>query len=411
MGFGREARRVRDETLPHGQRLRALAQCLEWAQPVGFHPSWHYLEAKLGTPRESIDFLAAAIDLLERERNLHLALDQRYSTLRRRQKMRGSRSPHPDDVTPCSPPRWHGDEREAAAYALRWWLQRHPLEDFVDQPEAKLAVDAARVLAPGPSLTSFDLAALQQSLDWARTGARARSGQTMTARQRAHQVLHLLGQIYIVLNGAPLVGGPWNFAASPADQTRMASVARTCLRTPLGLWRSTPHDSVGQLSDAAANLLVLGHDTPALRELAGLSPGDSFYEVEPALAAALDELGIGDLLSASADRAGLEARLELFLEGDLTLRDLSSWAHKVIGHQGEDDLQPFVALDDIYDDWENSGLDLPYLDLVTRKAARDFLAGRPVTRLDWLEPPAQEAAKSATVHQPSWRNRLRRRER
>ena len=85
--------RVRDETLPHGQRLRALAYCLEQAQPVGFNPSWHYLEARLGVPRESSEFLGGAIDLLERERNLHLELDQRYSTLRRRQKMRGSRSP------------------------------------------------------------------------------------------------------------------------------------------------------------------------------------------------------------------------------------------------------------------------------------------------------------------------------
>lgn len=185
MRFGREARRVRDETLPHGQRLRALAHCLEWAQPVGFHPSWHYLEAKLGTPRESAEFLAPAIDLLERERNLHLELDQRYSTLRRLQKMRGSRSPRPDEVTPRSPARWHGDERGAATRALRWWLQRHPLEDFVDHPEAKLAVDVARVLAPGPSLTSFDLTALQQSLDWARAETRALTKQTMAERRRA----------------------------------------------------------------------------------------------------------------------------------------------------------------------------------------------------------------------------------
>jgi len=400
---------VRDETLPHGQRLRALAHCLEWAQPVGFHPSWHYLEAKLGAPRESIEFLAPAIDLLERERILHLELDKRYSTLRRRQKMRGSRSPRPDAVTPRSPARWHGDEREAAAHALRWWLQRHPLEDVVDQPEAKLAVDVARVVALGPSLTSFDLAALQQSLDWARAGARSLANPTMAERRRAHQVLHLLGQIYIVLNGAPVVGSPWNFSASPDDQARRAAAARTYFRTPLGLWRSTPHDSVSDLSDAAADLLVLGYDTPALRQLAGRSPGDSFYEVEPAVTAALDELEIGDLLGTSADRAGLEARLELFLDGDLALRELSTWAHQTIGHEGEEDLQPFVLLDDICDDWEYSGPDLPYLELVTRKAARDFLAGRPVSRLDWLEPPAQASAQDTSAGRPNWRERLRRR--
>lgn len=408
MGFGREARRVRDEALPHGQRLRALAHCLEWAQPVGFHPSWHYLESKLGTPRESIEFLAPAIELLERERNLHLDLDQRYSTLRRRQKMRGSRSPRPDAVTPRSPARWHGDEREAAALALRWWLHRHPLEDFVDQPEAKLAVDVARVLATGPSLTSFDPAALQQSLDWARAGTRAVANQRMAERRRAHQLLDLLGQIYIMLNGAPLVGSPWNFTASPDAQAGRAAVARTYFRTPFGLWRSTPHDGMGNLSDAAADLLVLGYDTPALRQLAGLSPGDSFYEVEPAVIAALDELEIGDLLDTSADRAGLEARLELFLDGKLTLRELSTWAHRAIGHDGEDDLQPFVQLDDIYDDWEYSGQDLAYLDLVTRYAALDFLVGRPVSRLDWLEPPAKPPA-DRPAPATRWLDRLRRR--
>lgn len=187
----------------------------------------------------------------------------------------------------------------------------------------------------------------------------------------------------------------------------MASVARTCLRAPVGLWRSTPHESVGYLSDAAADLLLLGYDTPALRELAGLSPGDSFYDVEPALTSALDELKIGDLLNTSADRAGLEARLALFLDSELTLRELSAWAHQVIGHEGEDDPQPFVVLDDIYDDWEYSGQDLPYLDLVARKAARDFLAGRPVTRLDWLEPSARGANQSTAARQSRWLDRLR----
>src|SRR5690606_22090132 len=111
----------------------------------------------------------------------------------------------------------------------------------------------------------------------------------------------------------------------------------------------------------------------------------------------------------SADRAGLEARLGLFLDGKLTVRELSTWAHQVIGHEGEDDLQPFVILDDIYDDWEYSGQDLPSLELVTRKAARDFLAGRPVSRLDWLEPPAQASAKDTAAGRLNWRERLRRR--
>jgi hypothetical protein len=68
-----------------------------------------------------------------------------------------------------------------------------------------------------------------------------------------------------------------------------------------------------------------------------------------------------------------------------------------------------VQLDDIYDDWEYSGQDLAYLDLVTRKAARDFLGGRPVTRLDGLEPPAHASAQDIAAGRPNWRERLRRR--
>ncbi|MBU2693958.1 hypothetical protein [Pimelobacter sp. 30-1] len=385
MGFGREARRVRDETLPHAQRLRALEQCLEWTQPIGFHPSWHYLEVALGVPRESIDFLVPAIDLLERERTRHLELDRRYATLRRRLKQQGSRVPRPDTATPTSPARWHGDERQAAAHALTWWLQHHSPADFAGQPEAEVAVGAARVLAAGQGVTSLDVVALQRSLVWARRAT--------TEHPRAHQVLYLLEQIYVALRGAPVIGCPWTFTPSPDDQERRQAVARTCFRVPLGLWRSTPReDMVGLLSGAAGDLLVLGYDTPALREVAGLSPGDSIYQVEPFVSAAVEQLGIDDLLSTPAVRAGLEARLELYLAGDLALRELSSWAHRAIGHDGADDLQPFAYLDDIYDVWEYAGRDLQHLDVVTRQAARDFLAGRAVPRLDMLEPPAPGTA-------------------
>lgn len=282
---------MRDEALPHGQRLRALAQLVGWAQPIGFNPTWHYLEATLGVPRERPEFLIPALGLLERERRLHLDLDVRYAALRRYQKRKGSRRPGADDATPRVPQRWHGDEREAAAHALRWWLQRHPMEDFVDQPHAVLAVDVARALASGPKLTSFDLSALQESLIWARANTRTGRNLTRAERYGAYRIQHLLGHIYILLNGAPSIGVAWNFTPSADEPTHGSAVARARLSTPVGLWRSTPQDRVTDLSTAAADLLVLGYDTPALRELAGLSSGDSFYEVEPVLAAALDQLG------------------------------------------------------------------------------------------------------------------------
>lgn len=159
------------------------------------------------------------------------------------------------------------------------------------------------------------------------------------------------------------------------------------LRTPVGLWRSSPKEGTKNLIDAATDLLVLGHDSPALRELAGMSIADSAYEVEPVVHRMLAEIGVETLLDVSTDRAGLEAQLERFLDGAVGLRQLSQWAHSAIGHEGDEKCQPFVLLDDIYDDWEYAGHDLEYLEVTARRAAHDFLAGRMVTRLDWLTPP------------------------
>jgi len=289
---------------------------------------------------------------------------------------------------------------------LRWWLQRQPLEDFVDDPEAKLAVEVARVLAPGPSLTSFDLAGLQGSLDWARSGTRAGTNQTMAERRRAHAVLHLLGQIHVVLNGAPTVGAPWNFVTTASDAAHQSSSVEAMLRDAIGLWRTSPHEGTRELAAASTDLLVLGYDSPSLALLAGIDPLASRFEVVDLVSQMLDEFGVAYLLDGSAERAGLEVRLRRLIRGRIPLRDVSSWAHRWIGHDGADELQPFVLLDDIYDDWEHAGLDLAYLEKMARHAANDFLAGRPVTRLDYLEPKTPQPVGDQRGGR-GWRDRLR----
>ncbi|WP_157803667.1 hypothetical protein [Luteimicrobium subarcticum] len=194
---------------------------------------------------------------------------------------------------------------------------------------------------------------------------------------------------------------------TPTDRTTGTSaVARESFRDPVGLWRATP-GRASHVVDAATDLLVLGYDASALGELAGMSPCASFYDVDPVLTTVLDQVGAADLLGRGADRAGLEAHLGLFLDRTITLRELSTWAHQTIGHDGEEDLQPFVELDDVYDDWEYSGEDLCSLDTVTRQAARDFLAGRSVTRFDGLEP--SPPAATTVARPPGWLDRLRRR--
>lgn len=353
--------------------------------------------------RHQLDFLGPAVDLLEKERLWRYEAEKRYAMVRRQQKRGGQRSPVRDEVTPQRPQRWYGDERAGAIQELTVWLKLSRSPQLEGHQHGVVAINAAEV-AVGGDAESLDPESLQSTLDWSR-----REAHVVGVDPCAWVTLFLLSQVFVALNGAPPVGAPWNFIVQPSDSTRRASVARTRLSTPVGLWRSAPQHRVADLSDAATDLLVLGYDTPALRELAGLSADGLFYDVEPVLAAALDQLGVPDLLHGSADRAGLEARLDLFLDGEMSLRELSSWAHQTIGHEGEADLQPFVLLDDIYDDWEYSGHDLSYLEVVARKAARDFLAGHPVSRLDWLAPPARAVDDNAPPSKPSWRDRLLRR--
>lgn len=408
MGFGREARRVRDSSLPHGHRLHALGSCIEMSGPIGFNATWSYLEARIGESRRSIEFLTPAIDLLETQRRAGQDLEVRYAALRRSQKRAGLRSPRRDEVTPRSPSRWHGDERTGAIHELTVWLDRRLAGELVEHPQGAAAVDAAR-LAAATTTPDLDPESLQHTLDWARDEVYV-IGWTpdRTDYRLAWVTLFLLGQVHLVLHGQPAIGSSWNFVPPPGAKTARKSAVHPVLRNPIGLWRSSPLEGTAELIDAATDLLVLGYDGPALRQLAGMSARDSQFEVEPVVMATLLQLGASDLVRGTSERAGLEARLERFLDGELDLRALSRWAHSVIGHEGDDELQPFVLLDDIYDDWENAGLDLVYLEQVTRRASNAFLAGQPVTQLDYLEPPPiQGTNRGSAPSQRRWRDRLK----
>lgn len=318
MGFGREARRVRDSSLPHGYRLHALGSCIEMSGPIGFNATWSYLEARIGETRRSIGFLTPAIDLLEAERRAGQDLEVRYAAVRRSEKRAGLRSPRRDEVTPRSPSRWHGDERTGAIHELTVWLNRRLAGELVEHSHGAAAVDAAR-LAVAPTTTDLDPESLQHTLDWARHEVYGIGWTSDRSDYRlAWVTLFLLGQVHLVLHGQPAIGSAWNFVPPLDAKTARESAVHRVLRNPIGVWRSSPLEGTAELIDAATDLLVLGYDTPALRQLAGMSARDSQFEVEPVVMATLLQLGASDLLRGPPGRAGLEARLERFLE-DLTL--------------------------------------------------------------------------------------------
>ena len=172
VGFGREAGRVRDLSLPARYRLHALGSCIQLAQPIGFNATWSYLQAKVQRPWRDPEFPLPAIGLLEAERAVHLGIAAEFARQRREQKAAGLRVPPRSHVTPADPRRWHGDERLGALHALG--SSRRPRSD--------------QAIAEHPSGRTV-LAAVDGILE-------------MRAKHAA-----------AVANGATPVASPWNFRA------------------------------------------------------------------------------------------------------------------------------------------------------------------------------------------------------
>jgi hypothetical protein len=160
------------------------------------------------------------------------------------------------------------------------------------------------------------------------------------------------------------------------------------------LWRQDPTRWMSELVDSATNCLVAGLDSPSLCVLAGTSKVETQFIVEPLVADTLDELGEAAILDTPPERGALEAMIRRFLDGRLTTRELSSWAHSAIGHDGPDDCQPFVLLDDIYD-WESAGSDPDELARQARLEAEAFLAGRPNRTTRTISSPARPPADAS----------------
>jgi hypothetical protein len=157
------------------------------------------------------------------------------------------------------------------------------------------------------------------------------------------------------------------------------SDAKDRLLDAVTLWDVQPTLRAHDIVQVAADALAVGVDSPALRELAGLSADETYWTLRPLVEATLDELGIhypergSDEIQIAAARV-MCARL---LAGGLSARDFATWAHRTIGHEGASRLQPLVELDDAYDDGEYAGDTGRGLHDAARREAASLLADAP----------------------------------
>jgi hypothetical protein len=128
--------------------------------------------------------------------------------------------------------------------------------------------------------------------------------------------------------------------------------------------------------DAAVECLVADVDSPALRELAGVSPRESRDMLDPLIEQALDELGADRLVAANPERAALTAVLKRYKRGELTAAAAAQWAHRYIGHNGDAACQIFVDFDDMYDTVNYASYTVADLDEWMAEETDAFLAGR-----------------------------------
>jgi hypothetical protein len=147
------------------------------------------------------------------------------------------------------------------------------------------------------------------------------------------------------------------------------------LSDAVALWRvgAAPASDV---VDAAVECLVADVDSPALRELAGESPRESRFILDPLIDQALDELCVDRLVLANPQRAALTAVLKRYKRGELTAAAAAKWAHRYIGHLGDARCQVFVDFDDMYDTVNYASYTAADLDKWMAEESDAFLAGR-----------------------------------
>ncbi len=107
---------------------------------------------------------------------------------------------------------------------------------------------------------------------------------------------------------------------------------------------------------ASAEMLALGVDGEALVALASkvVTPLTSPFEMDALIADARAEMRMRRLDDSAATVRFTRSQLRRWARGELSDRQLTRWAHAAVGHDGPEELQDLVVMDDLLDEWEGA---------------------------------------------------------
>jgi hypothetical protein len=149
MSFGTLVRKVRDESVPYGRRVSALACGVYMYRPLGFQATFAYVTDRTGRFRYDEAALLQAIERLEKSRALWQAEVTAFVEMRRDAKREGRRQPKRSDGNPFAPDHWYGDRRGGALFALQFMLTSRHSSDARSRADAGVKRLATHCLDSG----------------------------------------------------------------------------------------------------------------------------------------------------------------------------------------------------------------------------------------------------------------------
>lgn len=148
--------------------------------------------------------------------------------------------------------------------------------------------------------------------------------------------------------------------------------AEELLAEAFAWWKVGEGRDCRSLSQSAAEALVGGLDSSALRELAGIGTNENPFDVDALIIRSVEELSLDGLMTRGQNMLAARRLSRWVLSGEVPERDLARWAHDRFHH--ESDIEALNRLAELDDDLDLNGHQRSRADEVEQRI-REVAAG------------------------------------